>query len=114
MSAELPSLVGLLDRARAETATLPPGQRAVVDQNTAYLSRRLAALGLPADADALAAFALGVAEVDHHVHQSGAPVRTVANDLVRAAAQLAASLADSARIATLERALSEPERGARR
>ncbi len=114
MSAKLPPVVWLLGRARADTAALPPGCRAVVDQNAAYLGRRLADLGLPADADALAAYALGASEAAWHAHQTGNPVATVARDLVRSAAHLAAPLADPGQVAALEHALSGPERGARR
>jgi hypothetical protein len=110
VSAKLPPVAWLLNPARAEVAALPPGSRAVVDQNAAYLRHRLAVLGLPADADALAAFALGAVEVAVHAHQTGNPAATVARDLVRSAAQLAAPLADPGRVAALQHALSEPER----
>ncbi len=115
MSAEPPPVAWLLGRARADAAELPPGSRAVVDQNAAYLGRRLAALGLPADADAdaLAAYALGAVDAAWHARELDSPVAVVARDLVRSAAQLAAPLADPDELAALERALSAPQRGAR-
>ena len=102
----------LLDPARADIAELPPRGRAVVDQNASYLSRRVAALGLPADADALAAYALGAVDAAWHAHELGSPVAQVARDLFEAAVQLATPQADIGQIAALERALSDPERGA--
>ena len=116
MSAEPPPVAWLLGRARADAAELPPGSRAVVDQNAAYLGRRLAALGLPADADAdaLAAYALGAVDAAWHARELDSPVAAVARDLVRSAAQLAAPLADPAQVAAIESALSLTEREPRR
>ncbi len=107
-------LAWLLNPARADIAELPPGSRAVVDQNTAYLVRRLAALGLPADADAVAAYALGAVDAAWHAQELDRPVAVVARDLFEAAAQLAAPLADPAQVAAIESALSLTEREPRR
>jgi hypothetical protein len=108
VSADRPPLAGVLGLARVHTAVLPPDRRAMVDQNSEYLRYRLASLCLPLDPDLLAAFALGAAEVDRQVARLGEPVGAVAPALVRAAAQLAAPLADPGRVAALEHALALP------
>jgi hypothetical protein len=111
VSGDRPPLAGVLALARVQTAVLPPDRRAMVDQNSEYLRHRLATLGLPPDADLLAAFALGAAEVDRQARRLGEPVGAVAATLVRAAAQLAAPLADPGRVAALEHALTTPTEG---
>jgi hypothetical protein len=108
VSADRPPLAGLLALARVQTAALSPDRRAMVDQNSEYLRHRLATLGLPPDPGLLAAFALGAAEVDRHARRLGEPAGEVAPTLVRAAAQLAAPLADPGQVAALEHALATP------
>jgi hypothetical protein len=111
VSADRPPLAGMLALARVQTAALPPDRRAMVDQNSEHLRHRLATLGLPLDADLLAAFALGAAEVDRQARRLGEPAGEVAAALVRAAAQLAAPLADPGQVAALEHALTTPAEG---
>jgi hypothetical protein len=111
VSADRAPLAGVLALARVQTAVLPPDRRAMVDQNSEHLRSRLAMLGLPLAPDLLAAFALGAAEVDWQARRLGAPVGEVAPTLVRAAAQLAAPLADPGRVAALEHALTIPAGG---
>jgi hypothetical protein len=111
VSADRPPLAGVLALARVQTAVLPPDRRAMVDQNSEYLRHRLAALGLPLDPDLLAAFALGAAEVDRQARRLGEPISEVAATLVRAAARLAAPLADPGRVAALEHVLTTPTEG---
>jgi hypothetical protein len=111
VTADRPPLAGVLALARVQTAILPPSSRAMVDQNSEYLRHRLATLGLPLDADLLAAFALGAAEVDRQARGLGEPAGEVAAALVRAAAQLAGPLADPEQVAALEHALTIPAEG---
>jgi hypothetical protein len=87
----LPPLTLLFALVEVRRALFRVDQHAVVDQNTAYLRDRLARLGLPNDPACLIGFAVGVAELHHHLHQTGQPLDSVTASLLDAALQLVTS-----------------------
>ena len=107
MTARQPGIGQVLGRARAETAGRPPGERALVDQNTEVLRARLARAGVPVTPAAVAAFAAGVAELDFQAARASG-TRGAAASLLHAAAQLAAPSACPGCVADLDRALAGP------
>ena len=108
MTARQPGIGQVLDRVLAELAARPPGERALVDQNTEVLRARLARAGVPATPAANAATAAGVVELDFQAERTSG-VRGAAASLLHAAAQLAASAACPGCVAALDRALAGPE-----
>jgi hypothetical protein len=106
MTAGQPTITALLGRALAQIATRPPGQRAVIDQNTATLRTRLALVGLAVTPATVTAFAAGVAELEFQAARTSG-VRAAAASLLHAAAQLAAPLACPGCVADLDRALAD-------
>ncbi len=103
-----PGIAAVLDRALAQIATRPPGERALVDQNTEVLRTRLARVGIPVTPGAVAAFAAGVTELASRAERASG-VRGAAASLLHAAAQLAAPAACPACVATLDHALAHPD-----
>jgi hypothetical protein len=107
VTAGQPTITALLGRALAQIATRPPGQRAVIDQNTAILRTRLAGAGLAVTPATVAAFAAGVAELEFQAARTSG-VRAAAASLLHAAAQLAAPSACPGCVAALDHALAAP------
>ncbi len=105
-----PSIGHVLDRARAELAARPPGQRALVDQNTEVLRTRLARAGVPLTPAAVAVFAAGVAELGFQAARTFG-IRGAAASLLHAAAQLAAPAACPGCVAALDRTLTDAAAG---
>jgi hypothetical protein len=100
-------ITALLGRALVEIATRPPGQRALIDQNTATLRTRLAGAGLAVTPATVAAFAAGVAELEVQAARPSG-VRAAAASLLHAAAQLAAPSVCPGCVAALDHALTNP------
>jgi hypothetical protein len=109
MTAGQPPITALLGQALVEIATRPPGQRAVIDQNTATLRTRLAGAGLAVTPATVAAFAAGVAELEFQAARASG-VRAAAASLLHAAAQLAVPSVCPGCVAALDHALADPAR----
>jgi hypothetical protein len=107
MTAGQPPITVLLGRALVEIATRPPGQRALIDQNTATLRARLAGAGLAVTPATVAAFAAGVAELEFQAARASG-VSAAAASLLHAAAQLAAPAVCPGCVAALDHALTDP------
>jgi hypothetical protein len=106
VTAPPPGLGPVLGRALAELAGRPPGQRALVDQNSEVLRARLTRVGLAVTPATLAAFAAGVVELEFQAARASG-VRGAAASLLHAAAQLATRPACPDCVADLARALAD-------